>query len=177
MIRQSIYSRRWNLIFHGVSETEEENCSDLVKHIMVSKLKIDQRKVKGIMFCEAHRLRKKKRSGNSKPRPIIVRFTCRADRDATCRQRFNLKESSIRMAEDLPQNVREIRRKVLVPALKKARKREGTKATIIGDRLLVNGKSYSFDKIPKKSLPMKKCSGEQLTMKNLSRLWLFQVND
>lgn len=53
------------------------------------------------------------------------------------------------MAEDLPQNVRETRRKVLVPALKKARKREGTKATIIGDRLLVNGKSYSFDKIPK----------------------------
>ena len=54
------------------------------------------------------------------------------------------------MAEDLPQNVREIRRKFLVPALKKARKREGTKATIIGDRLLVNGKSYSFDKITKK---------------------------
>ena len=54
------------------------------------------------------------------------------------------------MAEDLPQNVREIRRKVLVPALKKARKREGTMATIIGNRLLVNGKSYSFDKIPKK---------------------------
>ena len=54
------------------------------------------------------------------------------------------------MAEDLPQNDREIRRKVLVPALKKARKREGTKATIIADRLLVNGKSYSFDKIPKK---------------------------
>ena len=37
-----------------------------------------------------------------------------------------------------------------MPALKKARKKEGTKATIIGDRLLVNGKSYSFDKIPKK---------------------------
>ena len=37
-----------------------------------------------------------------------------------------------------------------MPALKEDRKREGTKATIIGDRLLVNGKSYSFDKIPKK---------------------------
>ena len=91
LIRQSIHSRRWNLIFHGVSETEEENCSDLVKHIMVSKLKIDQRKVKGIMLCRAHRLAKEKRSGNSKPRPIIVRFTCRADRDSTWRQRFNLR--------------------------------------------------------------------------------------
>ena len=54
------------------------------------------------------------------------------------------------MVEDLSQNVREIRRNVLVPALKNARKSEGTKATIIGDRLLVNGKRYSFDKIPKK---------------------------
>ena len=150
LIRQSICSRRWNLIFHGVSETEEENCSDLVKHIMVSKLEINQRKVKGIMFCGAHHLGKKKRSGNSKPRPMIVRFTCRTNRDATWRQRFNLKELSIRMAEDLPKNVCEIRRKVLVPALKKAREREGTKTTIIGDCLLVNGKSYSFDKILKK---------------------------
>ena len=37
-----------------------------------------------------------------------------------------------------------------MPALKNARKCEGTKATIIGDRLLVNGKRYSFDKIPRK---------------------------
>ena len=50
LIRQSIYSRRWNLIFHGVSETEEESCSDLVKHIMVSKLKIDSKLKK----CERH---------------------------------------------------------------------------------------------------------------------------
>ena len=27
-IRQSIYSRRWSLIFYGVPETEEESCSD-----------------------------------------------------------------------------------------------------------------------------------------------------
>ena len=151
LIRQSIYSRRWNLIFHDIPETEDESCSDLIKHTMVSKLKMDQKKVKAIMFCGAHRLGGKKRSSNNnKPRPIIVRFTCRADRDSTWRQRYNLKGSTTRMAEDLPQYVREIRRDVLVPALKNARKSEGTKATIIGDRLIVNGKRYSFDKIPKK---------------------------
>ena len=142
---------RWNLIFHGIPETDDESCSDLIKHTMVSKLKMDQRKVKATMFCGAHRLgRRKRASNNNKPRPIIVRFTCRADRDSTWRQRYNLKGSSTRIAEDLPQNVREIRRDVLVPALKNARKCEGTKATIIGDRLLVNGKRYSFDKIPRK---------------------------
>ena len=128
----------------------EESCSELVKHTMVSKLKMDQRKVKATMFCGAHRLGKKKRSSNARPRSIIVRFTCCADRDVTCRQHFNLKESSITMAEDLPQNVREIRRNFLMPALKKARKTEGTKPTIIGDCLLVNGKRYSFNKIAKK---------------------------
>jgi len=156
------------LIFHGVSETEEESCSDLVKHSMVSKLKIDQKKAKGTMFCGAHRLGKKKRSGNGKPRPIIVRFTCRADRDSTWRQRFNLKESSIRMAEDPPQNVREIRRKVHVPALKKARKLSEI-ACWLTARVIPSIKSL---KSGKKSLPMKKCSGEQFTTKNPSRLWL-----
>ena len=38
LIRQKIYSRRWNLIFHGIPE------SDLIKHAMVSKLKMDQKK-------------------------------------------------------------------------------------------------------------------------------------
>ncbi|KAL9972411.1 hypothetical protein ACROYT_G018709 [Oculina patagonica] len=134
-----------------LDRAHDESCSDLIKHTMVSKLKMDQRKVKATMFCGAHCLgRRKRASNNNKPRPIIVRFTCRADRDSTWRQRYNLKGSSTRMAEDLPQNVREIRRDVLVPALKNARKCEGTKATIIGDRLLVNGKRYSFDKIPRK---------------------------
>ena len=36
-----------------------------------------------------------------------------------------------------------------MPVLEKARRKEGIKATIIGDRLLVIGKSYFFDKIPK----------------------------
>ena len=158
LIRQNIYSRRWNLIFHGIPESEDESCSDLIKHAMVSKLKMDQKKVKATMFCGTHRLgRKKRSSNNNKPRPIIVRFACRADRDSTWRQRYNLKGSSTRMAEDLPQNVREIRRNVLVPALKNARKSEGTKATIIGDRLLVN------------ALPMMKCIAHPM-LKNLSKL-------
>lgn len=150
LARQNIYSRCWNLIFHSILETMEESCSELVKHTMVSKLKMDQRKVKATMFCGAHCLGKKKRSSNAKPMSIIVRFTCHTDRDVTCRQHFNLKESSITMSGHLPQNVREIRRNFLMPALKKARKTEGTKATIIGDHLLVNSKRYSFDKITKK---------------------------
>ena len=151
LVRQSIYSRRWNLIFHGIPETEGEDCLKLVKHALVANLKLEKGKANSIMFCGTHRLGRKKRSGNlSKPRPIIARFTCRADRDLAWRQRSNLKGSTVKIAEDLPHNVREIRRTILIPALKKARENEGTKSTIVGDCLLVNGKKYTFDKIPMK---------------------------
>ena len=80
----------------------------------------------------------------------IARFTCREDRELVWRQRFNLKGSRYSLAEDLPPAVRKIRKTILVPAMKEARKTAGTRATITGDRLIVNGKRYTFDKIPKK---------------------------
>ena len=46
--------------------------------------------------------------------------------------------------------MREIRKTILVPALKEAKKTEVTKATITGDRLIVNGKRYTFNQIPKR---------------------------
>ena len=38
LIRQSIYSRRWNLIIYGMKESKSENCTDLVKNVMSSAL-------------------------------------------------------------------------------------------------------------------------------------------
>lgn len=152
LIRQSIYSRRWNLIIYGIKESESESCTDLVKNVMSSALKINADKVRSTRFCGVHRLGKLKSRQNrsEKPRPVIVRFTCREDRDLVWRQRYNLKGSCFKLAEDLPPAVREIRKTILVPALKEAKKTEGTKATITGDRLIVNGKSYTFNQLPKK---------------------------
>ena len=80
-------------------------------------------------------------------------FTCRADRDHVWSQRRLLAESNIRMGEDLPFNVREIRKNILVPALKKAQKTEGVKASIVADKLVINGRPYTFNKIPSKWRP------------------------
>ena len=76
-----------------------------------------------------------------------TRITCCARHNLT---RYNLKGSCFKLAEDLPPAVREIRKTILVPAMKEAKKTEGTKATITGDRLIVNGKRYTFNQIPKK---------------------------
>ena len=149
LTRQSIYSRRWNLIIYGIEESTSENCTDLVKNVMSSALKINEDKVRSTRFCGVHRLGKSKQN-SAKPRLVIARFTCREDRDLIWRQRYNLKGSRYRLAEDLPQAVTEIRKTILVPAMKEAKKTDGTKATVTGDRLIVNGKRYTFNQIPKK---------------------------
>ena len=150
LIRQSIYSRRWNLIIYRMKESKSKNCTDLVKNVMSSALKINEDKVRSMSFCGVHRLGKFKQNRSEKPRPVIARFTCREDRDLVWRDRYNLKGSCFKLAEDLPPAVREIRKTILVPAMKEAKKTEGTKATITGDRLIVNGKRYTFNQIPKK---------------------------
>ena len=149
LIRQNIYSRGWNLIIYGIEESETENCAAQVKDVMLSSLKINEEIVNSTKFCGVHRLGKSKQI-SGRPRPIIARFTCREDRELVWRQRFNLKGSRYSLAEDLPPAVRKIRKTILVPAMKEARKTAGTRATITGDRLIVNGKRFTFDKIPKK---------------------------
>ena len=115
-----------------------------------SKINEQLNKVRSMRFCGVHRLGKFKQNRSEKPRPVIARFTCREDRDLVWRERYNLKGSCFKLAEDLPPAVREIRKTILVPAMKEAKKTEGTKATITGDRLIVNGKRYTFNQIPKK---------------------------
>ena len=54
-------------------------------------------------FVALTALEGKKKPGNPpKPRPIIARFTCTADRDLAWRQRSNLKDSTVKIEEDLP---------------------------------------------------------------------------
>ena len=150
LTRQSIYSRRWNLLLFKINETEGENCRDIVKKVFRNNLQIPDQSVNNMPLCGVHRLGKK---DNEQPRPIIVPFTCRADRDHVWSQRRLLAESNIRIGEDLPFHVREIRKNILVPALKKAQKTDGVKASIIGDKLVINGRRYTFNKIPIKWRP------------------------
>ena len=116
---------------------------------MINSLKFEEEYVNNIPLCGVHRLGKKRPNANQ-PRPIIVRFTCRANRDQVWRQRRHLEGSNVRIAEDLPLHVREIRKNFLVPALKKAKAVPGVKASIVGDKLVVSGRSYTFNKIPMK---------------------------
>ena len=91
----------------------------------------------------------------NRARPLIARFTCRADRDRVWKARYRLKNSRISMGEDLPRHIQEIRKNVLIPAMKKIKQETPShKATFIGDKLVVNGKVYFHYDVPKKWLPV-----------------------
>ena len=65
------------------------------------------------------------------------------------------KNSRISMGEDLPKHIKEIRKNVLIPAMKKIKQETPShKATVIGDKLVVNGKVYFHYDVPKKWLPV-----------------------
>ena len=59
------------------------------------------------------------------------------------------------MGEDLPRQIQEIRKNVLILAMKKIKQETPShKATVVGDNLVVNGKVYFHYDVPKKWLPV-----------------------
>ena len=148
----NIYSRRWNLIFYRVNESKDEDCFSLVRDVLTRNLNLPQDEVSNMKLCGAHRLGKPNRN---RARPLIARFTCRADRDRVWKVRYRLKNSRISMSEDLPKHIQEIRKNVLIPAMKKIKQETPShKASVIGDKLVVNGKVYFHYDVPKKWLPV-----------------------
>ena len=91
----------------------------------------------------------------NRARPLIARLTFRADRDRVWNARHRLKNPRISMGEDLPKHIQEIRKNGHIPAMKEI-KQETTshKATVVGDKLVVNGKVYFHYDVPKKWLPV-----------------------
>ena len=70
------------------------------------------------------------------------------------RNHFHLKDSPVAIGEDFPTHIQDIRRKVLVPALQKIKKENPrAKASVIENRLMVNGKRYFHYDVLKEWLP------------------------
>ena len=138
VIDQEARGRRNNLLFHGVEESEGEDCLKIVKDIV--KLKCG---VSGDVVVErAHRLGRKRvnvvGTRAAKPRPIIARFLDYNDRQRVKEARRHL-PANIHIAEDLPVEIREARGR-LVPELAEA-KRAGRQAWIsYPARLFVDGR-------------------------------------
>jgi len=134
------YSRRENLIVHGIEEATsgQEDCTHIIQHLIRNKLSMNT----DVKIQRCHRLGKKDEL-RTKSRPIIVRFAYYCDKEEVWRKKKLLRGSKLFIDEDHTKAVQE-RRRVLIPVMQAAR-RDGQRATVQGDRLLVNGKIYITD--------------------------------
>ena len=150
-------SRRDNLIFHGLTDENNESWADSeakVRQYIANDLGMDET---DISFERAHRL-----NTRNSPRPIIVKFSHFKDREKVLREYRDQKltaqggeqpddvsgqnraiDSGVRVAEDFSARVRRTRR-ALYPFLRDYLK-ESRDAHIRFDKLVVDGVNYIYD--------------------------------
>ena len=136
LVSQDAYSRRENLVISGIPQNERENCMTKAKEFFKSVLLLNADVVENMPIQRCHRQRSK-----LSPAPIIVRFLNYSDRMIIWKARSNIKENRHAIWEDLPQEM-VARRNQLKPILKKALSLN-KRATLAGDKLIIEGKSYT----------------------------------
>ena len=119
------YSRRDNLIFHGIVEPTNESsvsCTKSVRKLMVDKLQLSENAAAGVQFVRCHRINESKRASTCKP--IIVRFKNYNDRELIWSKKTLITDRNCNVSEDCPREIAYRRRK-LFPVFSKARKTPG----------------------------------------------------
>ena len=129
------HSRRNNLVFEGIAESEHEKWAtseEKIRKIISEKLKLDHKQME---IERAHRSGKPHGQGD-KPRSIVVKFLRNKDKLAVLEKAKLLKGTNIFINEDYSEAVR-LKRKELIPALKEARQR-GDIAYLRYDKLITH---------------------------------------
>ena len=135
-INNEARSRRNNLLFYGIPEEKEEDCTRSVNIFFRKELNIHET----VALQRAHRLGRPTPANSighraGKPRPIIVNFLDFRQRETIRAARFKLKQP-YGIAEDLPIEVRKARES-LVPELKEL-KQQGKKCSIVWPARLIS---------------------------------------
>ena len=130
-------SMRDNLIFRNIEETKDENTEEVLKKFLSDHLKMNN-----VNFERVHRM-KEKQSGATphsvkKHRLIVVKFTFFKEREHVRKSAKMLKGTNFSIQEQFREEI-EKRRKPLYPLLKAARQAD-KKASLVKDRLYVEGK-------------------------------------
>ncbi|XP_053398799.1 uncharacterized protein LOC123556557 [Mercenaria mercenaria] len=131
-------SMRENLMFYGLKEDSEEDCSEKVKVFCQDNLEID---ASNMTFDRAHRI------GNNtakKPRPIVVKFHYYSEREKVRKAGFDkreqLKERKVGVGIQQPKQVRDARKELY--SVKKAEAEKGNDTKFVGKKLYINGQLY-----------------------------------
>ena len=145
------YSRRENLRIMNIPEEPDENCSDIVYDLIQNGLNIN---VENMHFHAVHRVGKARLAtsdgGKATPRPVIVRFLLRGDKDKVMSAKNKLKNSEkykdVYITNDYARAI-QMERKILIKAMFKAKER-GLKAKVVNRNLIVENTVFHVDNIP-----------------------------
>ncbi|CAB3986612.1 Hypothetical predicted protein [Paramuricea clavata] len=132
-------SMRDNLLFFNIPEQDKEITTEIIHNLLETKFQIKDAK-EVIKIDRSHRIGKK-REGNRKPRPIVVKFNYHQDREHVRLNAKKLKGTNIGVSEQFPEEIESVR-KALYPELKKA-KAEGKRAKLVRDKLIVEGQVFN----------------------------------
>ena len=143
------YTRRESIKIFNIKEAEgesNEKTEELVRNMFHENLKISgEDYIEQIRFERVYRIptrqKQQQRSDpNSKPRPIIVKFSFFQDKEFVWSFVKNLKGSGIAIENDYPREIDDIHKK-LYPVFKQAKPQNNT-AYFKVDKLIINGQIY-----------------------------------
>lgn len=129
--------RKKNLIFFGIQEERWEgrlDTYDIVFQICGEFFN---------MFLNENHIEEVFRVGRGRNRPIIVKFASMHTKECIMSRLKNLKGTKIRVDQDFSFEVRN-KRKLLTPFMKEARLK-GNFATLVNDKLKINGNVYDLE--------------------------------
>ena len=135
---QENYSRRYNLLFDGVTEEQEENCKQIIMDFLRQKLQLTVDWTIDI----AHRTGKPAQGRN---RTIIAKFRSVEHRQLVWANRKKLKGTRLFISEDFCDETRSARSR-LVPIMKAAWKHQHS-AKLVRDELVIDGSHYTLDSL------------------------------
>ena len=141
------YSRRDNLVFHGISQPVNQSsisCAKAVRKFMVDQLQFNKENASTVQFVRCHRLNDNRKS---QKKPVIVRFKSYSDREAVWSKKSAITNREYSVSEDFPRDIA-YRRKKLFPVFSKARKLPGIEKKSVSmkaDILSINGNRYTVD--------------------------------
>ncbi len=127
-------------MIHGVKENQDENIHETLIALFEQ---VGVENPQSLMLAAYHRLGKAKK-GAVTPRPIIVRFVRRGDRDLVFQKFVSTRVDKVRVSQDLAERTL-LRRNRLLPIYIDAKKKVGKEVKLVEDRLILRGKVYTLE--------------------------------
>lgn len=142
------HERKYNVLVYGLPEESGENIWTVISNLFVKELDIDKGRADRISVANAHRIPTRQFQSRPKsPNPIIIRFIHYADKQLVMSQGYKLAGKRIRIVDDLPPCMKEVRNELASIAYKiRNEEKLKTRIRVVGIDLILETRINVKDK-------------------------------